>query len=843
MGTLIADVKLAARKLVQNPGFSIVAVVTLALGLGVNTAIFTVIHAVMRQQLPVAHAADLYRLGDGNDCCVNSGLQDDYSLFSTRLFEHLRETAGSNFEALTAFQANVTPVGVRRAGADVTESLPASYVSATYFQTLGVTPAAGRLLEPADDQPGAAPVFVISHRTWTQRLSADPSAIGATFLVGGRAMTLAGVTAPSFFGESVRPDPAGVWLPLGQEGAIRGGGALADRAGSNWLYAIGRLAPGVTPDQASAALTGALQQFLVSEGIATAEDREELARQHVPLEHAPGGVSLLKFAFSQPLTVLFVMSIVVLLIAAANLANLMLARADRGQAAIRVSLGASSGRLVRQSLTEGIVIALVGGAAGMLVALLLTRAIVALAFPTVGFLPLDVQPSLLVLLFSFVLTIATGAIFSSAPAWAMSRTDPVDALRGAGRGGSQRSFVPRRTLVVIQVALSMVLLTGAGLLTESLRRLEQQPLGFDPANRMVIRIDPPPLTGEPQRLAAVYDRMVQRLEAIPGVERATYSMYGPMEGNNWSGRISISGRTADPERPDGSSWNRVGPRYFETVGTRVIRGRAFDERDTPAAARVAVVNEAFVRRFFENGDAIGQRVGLGGASRANDYEIVGVVADVKYTAVTQPTRPMVFFPLMQLVDYGDDAGATSVQTRSLLARAVILQMAGTVGNLEGAVRQALASADPDLSLVRMSTMGEQVAGNFGLNRLLARLTAAYGVLALALATLGVYGVTAYGVTQRRREIGIRMALGANAARVTREVLRGALGQTVVGLLIGIPAALAAVTVVSSFLYQVEARDPRVIAVATIVLVASAAVAGIGPARRASRISPIEAIRD
>ena len=843
MGTLTADVKLAARKLVQNPGFSIVAVVTLALGLGVNTAIFTVIHAVMRQQLPVAHAEDLYRLGNDDDCCVNGGVQDNYSLFSTRLFEHLRDTAGANFEALTAFQAGVSAVGVRRAGAEVTESLPALYVTANYFQTLGVVPAAGRLLEPADDQPGAAPVFVISHRTWTQRLSADPSAIGATFLVAGRAMTLAGVTAPSFYGETVRPEPAGVWIPLGQEPAIRGAGALADRTGSNWLYALGRLAPGVTPEQASAALTAALQQFLVSEDFVDPNDREELARQHVPLEHSSGGVSLLKFAFGQPLTVLFVMSIVVLLIAAANLANLMLARADRGQAAIRVSLGASSARLVRQSLTEGIFIALVGGAVGMLVAFLLTRAIVALVFPAVGFLPLDVQPSLTVLLFAFALTIATGAIFSSAPAWAMSRTDPVDALRGAGRGGSQRSFVPRRALVVIQVALSMVLLTGAGLLTESLRRLEQQPLGFEPGNRMVIRISPPPLTGEPDRLAAVYDRMVERLEGIPGVERATYAMYSPMEGNNWSGRIAIAGRTVDPERPDNSSWNRVGPRYFETIGTRLVRGRLFDARDTPAGARVAVVNEAFGRRFFENGDAIGQRVGLGRADRANDYEIVGVVADVKYTGVAQPTRPMVFFPLMQLVDYGDDAGAASVQTRSLAAGAVILQMAAPVTGLEGAVRQAFASAHPDLSVVRMSTMDEQVAGNFGMNRLLARLTAAYGLLALALATLGVYGVTAYGVTQRRREIGIRMALGANAARVTREVLRGALGQTLVGLVIGIPAALAAVTVVGSFLYQVEARDPRVIAVATLVLAASAAAAGLGPARRAARISPIEAIRD
>ena len=841
MGTLINDVRLAARRLVQNPGFSFVAVTTLALGLGVNTAIFTVTSALMRQQLPVSRASELHRLGIDYDCCVNTGLQDDYSLFSTRLYTHLRETT-TGFAELAAMQANVTPIAIRRSGTLVTESLPASFVSANYFQTLGVTPAAGRLLDKADDAAGAAPVFVVSHRTWTQRMSADPSAVGASYLVSGQPMTLVGVTAPGFFGESVRPDPAGVWLPLGQETALRGTSALEPRSGSNWLYALGRLAPGVSAEQASAGLSTALQQFLAAEGIASPDDREELARQRVPVVASPGGVNPLASNFSQPLAVLFVMSALVLLIAAANLANLMLARADRGQAAIRVSLGASAGRLVRQSLTEGILLALLGGVAGIAVAMLATRAIASLAFPAVAFLPLDIQPSLSVLAFAFLLAVATGAVFSSAPAWAMSRTDPIDALRGIGRTGTRRSFVPRRALVVAQVALSMVLLTGAGLLTASLQRLENQSLGFDPDGRVVVRTNPPALGSEPQKLAAVYDRMVARLEQIPGVSRASYAMYSPMEGNNWSGRISISGRTGDPERPDGSSWNRVGPRYFETVGTRVLRGRALDSRDTPSAARVAVVNEAFERRFLDGGDAIGRRVGLGGTERAGDFEIVGVVEDVKYTAVTLPARPMIFMPMMQTIDYGDDAGAASVQARAIMARAVVLQLSSPVTDLEGAVRRAYAEADPDLSVVRMTTMAEQVSGNFGLNRLMARLTGAYGLLALALATLGVYGVTAYGVAQRRREFGIRMALGADSAAVIRGVMRGALGQTLLGLAIGIPAALLAVNVIGTFLYEVQARDPRVIGIATLVLLVSAVAAGVAPARRASRINPNEALR-
>ncbi|HUF24768.1 MAG TPA: ADOP family duplicated permease [Vicinamibacterales bacterium] len=833
------DWKVAARRLRQQPGFTAVAVVTLALGLGVNTAIFTIASALTNQKLPVREPSQLFRLGDTNKyCCVNRGLQDSYSIFSYPLVQHLRRAA-QEFGPLTAFQAGLQPVGIRQTGSSITESVPAQYVLSNYFEVLGAGPALGRVLEASDDAPGAHPVFVMSHRMWTSRYGADPAAVGSTFLVSGKPMTLAGVAAPGFYGETVRPDPAGVWLPMGQEPALRGTASLIEHADQDWLYAIGRLAPGATREQIAARVTPALQQWLSAQSFVGAGVRVQIVRQQIAVVPAAGGVQTLTAAFGQPVRLLSLMSALVLLIAAANLANLLLARADRGQAAVRVALGASPSRLVRQSMTEGLLLAIAGGGLGVLVAIVATRAIVALAFPGVGFLPLNLNPGPGVLLFALALALVTAVVFSIAPAWAMSRTDPMDALRGAGRGGQARSFMPRRVLVVAQVALSMLLLVGAGLLTMSLRQLERQRLGFDPDGRVVVRINPPNLAAEPARLVQTYDRMIERLERIPGVTQATYAMYSPMEGDNWSAGISIAGR--EGRQDEGSSWNRVGPNYFETLGTRIVRGRAFDDRDSPGAARVAIVNQAFLLRFLEGQEPIGQRLGLGGPSHAQDSEIVGVVEDVKYTAAARPTRPMIFFSGLQAVEYAE-AGWRSRQNRSMLMRALVLRAPKAGPDLEGQVRRALAEVNPEFSVVRVLPLEEQVGLNFRMNRLMARLTAAYGLLALALATLGVYAVTAFGVSQRTREIGVRMALGADRARVIRTVARGALAQTAVGSLIGAGAAYWAAGLVSSFMYEMEPRDPRVLGAAVLVLLVSALVAAALPARRASRIDPTQALR-
>ena len=836
------DIRLAFRRWRRQPGFAITAIVTLALGLGANIAIFTLVYTLLLRALPVSHPDELYRLGDTNDCCVNSGLpnQGRFSLFSYRLFEALHESLRADFVELAAFHATTQPIGIRRTGG-VGISVPAQYVSANYFEMFGVRPAAGRLLQKDDDRPDAPGAVVISHRTWVEHFGQDPSLVGSAVLVSGRPMTVVGVPDASFFGDTVRPNPAGIWIPLGQEPALRAPASLIDRPDQNFLYAIGRLRAGAGPDVAAARGTATLRQWLTAQSFLTGPEREQIPQQHIVVVPAGSGVPILKAQFGQALTILFVTSGLVLLIATANLANLLLARADRGQASIRVALGASTARLIRQSLVEGIVLAALGGIAAIWIAAAGTRALLTLAFPG-AIVPVEVMPSIAVWVFAMALAIVTGALFSAGPAWAMSRLAPIDALSGVGRSGSLRSFVPRRSLAVVQVALSFVLISGAGLLSSSLAQLEKQPLGFEPESRTVVQFNPPALAGQRDRLISLYGAIRDRLTVIPGVTEATYALYTPMEGNNWSSGISIAGRPAGDGPPLGSSWNRVGPRYFETVGTNLLRGRLFDDRDMLGGTRAAIVNDAFRRRYFEQGEAIGARFGIGDAKHAADYEIVGIVDDVRYTAPRQPVRPMIFLPAFSTVDYSDSPTMTNVQARSMLARALVIRATAEPGMLEPAVRRALAEVDADLQVIRVLTMTEQVSGNFRIERLMSRLTSLYGGLALIVAAIGLYGVTAFSVAQRTREIGVRMALGADRSRIVRTVMRGPLLQAITGLLIGVPLSIVGARAIAAQLYGVDAADPVIFATAIVVLLASMVAAAIVPGLRAASIDPTRALR-
>ena len=839
MTILREDLRLALRRLRHEPGFTVVAVLTLALGLGANVAVFTLIHGLLMRSLPVERPEQLFRLGDNNNCCVNSGLQGNYSLFSTRLYEHLRDSTTSEFSQVAGFQANTSALGVRRAGAGATESYPGQYVSATYFQMFGVKPALGRLLVPDDDRPDALPVAVMSHQTWTRTYGQDPTVVNAPFVVNGRPMTVIGVAAADFFGDAIRANPPGIWLPLGQEPAMRGPTSLLERVDSDWLYAIGRLRPESNPDRLGSVATAALQRWLSAQPFVSEANRPRIPEQRITVAPAGGGVSLLKYQFGRSLNILFVTSALVLLIASANLANLLLARADRGQTALRAALGASPGRIVRQAMTEGVLIAIVGGVVAIFVASASARGLVAIAFQGVAFIPFDATPSTMVLAFAALLAVVTGALFTAAPAWAMSRTAPLEALSGVGRSGHHRSFVPRRSLVVTQVALSLVLLVGAGLLATSLGNLERQPLGFDPANRTMVYIDPPPLAGEPDRLRQFYATIQERLRQVPGVVDVSYAMYTPMGGDNWSSTISIAGRT-DPI-PEGVTWNRVGPRYFETIGTKALRGRLLLETDTPSAARVTVVNEAFRKRYLDKVEPIGQHLGIGDASHANDFQIVGVVEDVKYTRPTEPARPMIFLPVFQNVEYAS-AGARATQARSALMRSIIVRTAPGSGTLEGQIRKTLADVDPNLAVTRVLPHVTQVALNFRIQRLMAALTSVYGLLALGLAALGLYGVTSYGVMQRTREIGVRMALGADRGRIVRTVLSGPVKQTVLGLAIGFPIVYGTTRLIGTQLYEVGQADPVILTGAGFVLMVAAIVAAVLPALRAAAIEPTKALR-
>jgi predicted permease len=839
---LFEDLRLGARRLWQQPGFSVVAVLMLALGLGANTTMFTLVHSLLMQRLPVDRPDELYRLGNNNNCCVNSGLQTEFSLYSYPLYLHLRDNI-PEFSSLAGFQATTSRLGFRRDGDAVPDSFPGQLVSGNYFRTFGVRPAAGRLFVESDDRRDAPPVVVMSHQVWTERYGGDPAVVGATYFVQGQPMSVIGVAPEGFFGDTLRPDPTAFWIPLGQEPMLRGAASILDRGSQHFLYAIGRAKPGATPATIQSRATGLLQQWLSGQSFMGPENKAAIADQRIIVVSARGGVEQMRNDYAQSLNLLFGTSALVLLITAANLANLLLARADRGQAALRAALGASRARLVHQALIEGVILSVAGGLMSLVVGAAATRALLALAFPG-AVVPVDGSPSLAVIGFALGLAVVTGIVFTAAPAWAMSRTAPIEALHGVGRSAVSRSFVPRRSLVIVQVALSMVLLASAGLLAGSLSRLEHQPLGFDPERRLVVRIEPPALADQPDRLAAFYQTLQERLQRTSGVERVSYALYSPMEGNNWSSILNIEGRpAADPTRPIVSSWNRVGPGYFDTVGTRLIRGRAIDERDTPAGARVAVVNATFVRQFFEKENPIGRRVGvIGGASHAGDYEIVGVVEDVKYTNANRPTRPMVFFPAMQLVNY-EDASDRNVQARSTLLRAIVIQTAPGATGLEASIRRTLAAIDPNMAVLRFNTMGEQVGFSFRLQRLMSRLTVAYGGVALVLAAIGLYGVTAYAVARRSREIGVRMALGADRMDIMRTMLRGPLLQTLIGLAIGFPLALLAGRALATQLYEIGQADPAVLGGAALILLLSAGVAAVLPARRAASLDPTRALRE
>ena len=825
------DLRYAIRTLRKSPGFTAAVVLTLTLGIGANIAIFTLTDAVILKSLPVANPGQLYRLGDNNNCCVMEGTQNggSFVLYSYALYKELRDHT-PEFSELAAFEPWTSDLNVRRAGS-AAQPYKGEYVSANYFPMFGIEPFAGRVLGPADDSPGAPPAVVVSYHTWQRRFGSDPSVVGSTVNINGVACTIAGVTPRGFYGDTLRSDPPDFWLPLaGDPESWR-----LQNAATESLYAIGRLKSGFTPDSVQARLTVELQQWLSSHReVIPDRDQKDIPQQHIHLTPAAGGVQQMQTDYATGLQLLLTLSGLLLLIGCANIANLLLARgsANRPQIAVRLALGAARKRLIRQMLTESLLLAIAGGLAGLYVAYVGAHAILLLAFRGTQYVPIDARPSLPVLGFALLVSLGAGIVFGIAPAWMASRCDPAGALRGAGRSGSDRFSTVQKPLLIAQVAFSIVLLIGAGLVTQSLRNLEDQNFGFMTVSRLIVNIEPGLSGYTEDKLPGLYQRLQEALPQIPGVVSASLSCYSPLGGSNWNEWVFIEGKTQD-YRGTAPSWDRVGPHYFETIGTRLLEGRVIDERDTPGAPHVAVINETFARRFFPNENPIGQHFGMGDASHSGDYEVVGVVEDAKYQDTRGPAYATFFLTLLQ-VPPGESLNGW--------VRAIELHVAGKPENLEPAVRKAIANVAPHLIVLNLMSFGEQVARNFNQERLIARLTELFGALALILACVGLYGVTAYGVARRTNEIGIRMALGADRRNVLGLVLRAAIFQLGLGLAIGIPAALAGGNLLASQLYGIKSYDPVIFGVAAVVLAGCAIVAAYIPARRATRVDPLVALR-
>ncbi len=839
LDSVLKDVRFAVRQLVASKGFTITAVATLALGIGANTAIFTLVHAVMLKSLPVADPETLVRVGDGDNCCVLGGYQGSYSVYSDDLYRYLRDHT-PEFEEMAGFQAGLAQVGVRRVGSGVgSEPFVSQFVSGNYFTTFGLRPYTGRLLSKADDVRGAAPAAVMSYRAWQQQYGADPSVVGSTFIIDGAPYTIAGIAPPGFFGAQLRADPPDFWMPLAVEPAARKQNSLLDRKDNHWLYVIGRIKPRTNLARVQSELNVELRQWLLAnEPPRTEADRQNFDRQRLGLAPAGAGLAQMRDTFRNDLRLLMGITGLVLLIACANLANLQLARgaANRAQTAIRVALGAPRQRLVRQMLTESVLLAVAGGAAGLLVAMQLAKLLMRMAFGFARYIPIDATPSLPVLGFAFLLSVVTGVVFGVAPAWSASRADPAAALHGAGRSASGRSTLPQRSLVVTQAALSLVLLAAAGLMVETMRNLENQPFGMRLDGTLVVDVNAGLSGYSPEKLAAVYGDIERQMRQIPGVRNAALVLYSPMSGNNWQSGVTLEERPGQMISP---SWDRVSPGFFDSIGARVLRGRVFDERDTANATHVAVVNQAFVDQYLPNEDAVGKRFGLGGAEHSTDYQIVGVVNTVVFRNPRQPGRPMFFLPMLQM---WKTEWENSGKARSNLIQSITLRVEGNPPELAARVQRALGSVDPNLTMLRVTPMQGLLGYQLTHERLIGRLAELFGGLALLLASIGLYGITAYSVARRTGEIGVRTALGATRGRVVRMILGGAMAQVAIGLALGIPASLAAGRLLADQVFGVKTWEPAILAAAAAVLAVCATAAGLIPALRASSIDPVRALR-
>lgn len=841
------DLRYGLRQLYGSPGFALVGILTLALGIGANTAIFTLVHAVMMKSLPVPNPEQLFSLGDTKLCCDTteiSDLHDNFALYSFPLYKHVRDNTPEISE-LAAFQSWLANLSVHRGGArGVAEPYFGEFVSGNYFSLFEDGAFAGRTLTPDDDRPNAQPAAVLSYRAWSQRFGSDPSVIGANFTINGQSMTVVGIMPPGFFGDTLRSDPADFWIPLAMEPNLDRDNSLLNQPSEFWLYAVGRLRPGTEPAEVQAKLKSEIQQWLTDQKGNSERDRQLIGTLRLSLTPAGSGVTRLATTYGDGLHMLTVVSALVLLIACANIASLLLVRATAGrlQTAVRVALGASRGRVIRQMLTEGILLALLGGMAGIVVAIIGTRAILLLAFRGAEYVPIDATPSFLVLGFAFLLSLITGIIFSVAPAWIASRSHPAETLRGAGRATRDNSAFPQKVLVVLQAAMSLVLLVGAGLVTQSLRNLEKQQFGFDSQSRLIVRLNPALAGYTFERLPGLYRRLQDRFSHMPGVVSASLALHSPMDGWNWSGDVAIEGRPPSPNSSDDKAqYDFVGPRYFETIGTRLLRGRLIEERDTPDSHHVAVINDTLARKFFPNEDSLGKHLGFNSVRHGGDYEIVGIVENTKYLDPRIPAEPMVFLPLLQTVTY-EDSTQNAYQTWANYIDGIQVHVAGRPENLQAEVRNALAEIDPNLTLIKMTNFEEQVDSRLNSQRLIAQLTSLYGVLALVLAGVGLYGVAAYTVARRTSEIGLRMAIGADRGDVIMMMLRSAMAPIGLGLLIGILAALAGGNLVASLLYGVKSHDPLILFIAVLVLLLSTIPAAIIPARRAASVDPMRALR-
>jgi predicted permease len=842
------DIGYSIRQFSKQPGFPLTVILTIALGIGANTAIFTLIHGILMKSLPVSDPRSLYRIGDSyKDCCFTNGMDNDngdFDIFSYDNYRHLRESV-PEFERLAAMQAGQTLTSVRR-GHSRAETRTGEFVSGNYFDTFGVKAFAGRVFTDADDQAAAPPVAVMSYQTWMSDYAGDPSVIGDTLYLQSQPVTVVGVAQPGFFGDRIDPNTPAFWIPLSAEPLLSQANSILHQPIACWLYLIGRVRPGTAIGPLQQKLSASLRHWLLTQDEYLAHDlAAKIPKAHVVLTPAGAGIQNLQQQTDKELYLLLSISALLLLVACANVANLMLARGvkRRIETSVRMALGSARSRLVRQMLTQSALLGCLGGVAGLVVAYAGTRLILALAFPGSLHSAIDAKPSPAVFGFAFALSLITGMVFGVLPAWVTSHADPAEALRGANRATGDRAALPQKAFVVFQAAFSLVLLVGAGLLTKSLKNMEHQDFGLQTAGRYVMHLDPLGAGYRPERLATLHRALELQFSAIPGMQSIGLAMYSPLDGNQWTDGVFIPGRPAPGPNDDTDALlDRVSLNFFAAVGQSVIRGRGFTQSDSADARLVAVVNQAFVNKFFPHEDPIGRHFGIYEREDIGAYQIVGVVANAKYTDPRLEAKAMFFQPLAQWQHHLKDPIFINLETQTHYISAMVMDFHGPQKDLEIKLRRTLANVDPNLAIVNLQSLDVQLGGNFRQERLIARLATLFGLLALLLTSIGLYGITSYQTTQRTREIGLRITFGADRNRVIALVMRSAFGQVAAGLALGVPIALISAHFIANQLYVVKSYDLLSLLLAVAVLSASGAVAAWIPARRAASIDPMQALR-
>lgn len=833
METLWQDLRYGIRTLVKNPGFTVIAVMTLALGLGANTAIFSLTDQMLWRMLPVEKPEEIVVLrSPGPKSGRVSSDGDSATSFSYPMYKMIRDR-NNVFSGLLARY----PISLSVAGEGQTERADGELVSGNYFEVLGVRPALGRVFNEEDDAVvGAGTVVVLSHGYWSRHFGADPNILNKTLTVNGTLMTVVGVTREGFAGVQVGQTPE-LFIPMTMKAQMTPNWDGLDEQKDYWLAIIGRLKPGLIRAQAEEAFAPIYRQILEEvlplAGRFSPEGQQRFLTKPLLMDAGSRGRPILQRDIALPLYILGGMVGLVLLIACANVANLLMARgaARQREIAIRMAVGAGRWRLVQQFLVESLVLSMIGGAVGLLVASWTISALIASIsgnFAAGGF---SEKLDLRVLSFTFILSVVTGMLFGLLPAIKATRLNLESTLReqGSSVSGSLGQVRFRKGLVILQVVVTTVLLVVAGLFTRSLNNLKQLDLGLRPDHIISFSIAPDLNGYSPQRTIALFDSLHQKLSSQPGVESVSESVISAFTDSNSSSNITVEGYTAQEDEDMNVVQNFTGPNYFSTMGIPLVKGREFTMSDSANSQKVAVINESMARRFFPDRDPVGLKFAFGSGDKVRpDMQIVGVVKDSKHASVREQAKPFVYIPYSQFAQLGDIT--FYVKTKQ------------AVGAMTAALRSEVQGLDANIPIFSLKTLEQQIDESLFADNFLTMLSISFAGLAALLASIGLYGVMAYTVTRRTREIGIRMALGATRGTVSWLILREVVALASIGLVIGLPLAYVFGRFAESLLFSIKASDPFVFGAAAVLLTSATLLGGYLPARKAASIDPLKALR-